>query len=83
MGQLAPLASGSAADGRVRQNLALAYAIAGDMTNALQTSRRDLPEAAAQRQLSYFMELKSLPVEDRSAAIRRNPAFFPQGSRDS
>ena len=51
--------------------------------NALQVSRRDLSEAAAQRQLSYFLQLRNLPVEARSAEIRRNPAFFPQGSRGS
>ena len=81
--QLAPLASSSRADGRVRQNLAFAYAMAGDYENALQVSRRDLSEAAAQRQLSYFLQLRNLPVEARSAEIRRNPAFFPQGSRGS
>lgn len=79
--QLLPLAKSSQADGRVRQNLALAYVMAGDMENALQTSRRDLPEAYAQRQLSYFLQLKSLPVEARSEELRRNPSFFPQSSR--
>lgn len=77
--QLAPLARSRSADGRVRQNLAFAYAMAGDMENALQTSRLDLGEASAQRQLSYFMQLKALPVEARSAELRRNPNFFPQG----
>lgn len=81
LAQLVPIANGSGADGRVRQNLAFAYAMAGDMANALQTSRRDLSEAYAQRQLSYFIELKNLPVEGRSAEIRRNPAFFPQSGR--
>ena len=78
---LTPISSGMQADGRVRQNLAFAYAMAGDMTNALQVSRRDLPEPYAQRQLSYFMMLKSLPADTRSAEIRRNPSFFPQGTR--
>ncbi len=78
---LAPIARSPEADGRVRENLALAYAMAGDMEHALQMARRDLPEASAQRQLSYFMELKSLPVETRSAELRRNPWFFPQPSR--
>ncbi|HZP99686.1 MAG TPA: tetratricopeptide repeat protein [Reyranella sp.] len=79
--QLAPIANGRESDGRVRQNLAFAYAMAGDLEHCLQISRRDLPEPLAQRQLSYFMQLKSLPVEARSAEIRRNPNFFPQGSR--
>ena len=76
--QLAPLARARGADGRTRQNLAFAYAMAGDMENALQVSRQDLSEANAQRQLSYFMQLKALPVEARSAELRRNPNFFPQ-----
>ncbi len=79
--QLAPLATGRGADARVRQNLAFAYAMAGDLTNALQVSRRDLDESSAQRQLSYFMELRSLPAEGRSTAVRSNPAFFPQSGR--
>lgn len=77
--QLLPIARSRGADGRVRQNLAFAYAMAGDLENALKTSRQDLSEADAQRQLSYFMQLKALPVEARSAELRRNPNFFPQG----
>ena len=78
---LAPIATAQGADARVRQNLAFAYAMAGDLTNALQVSRRDLDEPSAQRQLSYFMQLKSLPPEARSAEMRNNPYFFPQSSR--
>ena len=55
--------------------------MAGDLTNALQVSRRDLDEPSAQRQLSYFMQLRSLPLEARSAAVRSNPNFFPQAGR--
>jgi Flp pilus assembly protein TadD len=78
--QLAPLAMGRGADGRTRQNLAFAYAMAGDYENCLLVSRKDLDEASAQRQLSYFMQLRTLPVEARSAELRRNPNFFPQSS---
>ena len=78
--QLLPLANSRAADGRTRQNLAFAYAMNGDLENCLQVSRRDLDEASAQRQLSYFMQLRSLPVEARSAELRRNPSFFPQSA---
>lgn len=81
--QLVPIASGSKGDGRVRQNLAFAYSIAGDLDNALQISRRDLDERSAQRQLSFFMQLRSLPVEARSAELRRNPNFFPQSGGGS
>ena len=78
--QLAPLAASRAADGRVRQNLALAYAMNGDLESCLQISRKDLDEQSAQRQLSYFMQIRALPVEARSAELRRNPNFFPQAS---
>ena len=78
--QLAPLANSRAADGRVRQNLAFAYAMNGDLESCLQISRKDLDEKSAQRQLSYFMQLKALPIEARSAELRRNPNFFPQSS---
>lgn len=78
--QLTPLANSRGSDGRVRQNLALAYAMNGDLENSLQVSRKDLDEQSAQRQLSYFIQLRSLPIEARSAELRRNPTFFPQSS---
>lgn len=78
--QLAPLIGSRGADGRVRQNLAFAYAMNGDFENCLQVARRDLDEASAQRQLHYFMQLRALPVESRSAQLRRNPNFFPQSA---
>lgn len=77
---LAPIANTRGADARVRQNLALAHALEGDLDRALQASRADLDEASAQRQLSYFMRLRSLPVAARSIELRRNPSFFPQAS---
>ncbi|HSS82460.1 MAG TPA: hypothetical protein VLL30_01615 [Reyranella sp.] len=64
----------------MRQNLALAYAMNGDLESCLQISRKDLDEKSAQRQLSYFMQLKALPIEARSAELRRNSNFFPQSS---
>jgi Flp pilus assembly protein TadD len=75
---LAPLASSRNATPRIRQNLAFAYAMAGDLSNALQLCRRDMDEVSAQRQLSYFAQLRSLPPELRSAEFRRNPMFVPQ-----
>jgi Flp pilus assembly protein TadD len=76
--QLAPIATSRGSDARIRQNLAFAYAMAGDFENALQISRRDLDERSAQRQLYYYMQLKAMPVEQRSLEIRRNPNFMPQ-----
>ena len=52
----------------------------GALENCLLVSRKDLDEQSAQRQLSYFMQLRSLPVEARSAELRRNPSFFPQSA---
>jgi Flp pilus assembly protein TadD len=75
--QLTPLANSRGADRRVRQNLAFAYAMNGDLENCLLVNRKDLDEQSAQRQLSYFMQLRSLPIEARSAELRRNPSFFP------
>jgi Flp pilus assembly protein TadD len=75
--QLAPLASSRRATPRMRQNLAFAYAMAGDLSNALQLCRRDMDEIYAQRQLAYYAQLRSLPPEVRSAEFRRNPMFVP------
>ena len=50
------------------------------MEASLRASRQDLDEASAQRQLQYFISLRNLPVEVRSAELRRNPAFFPQST---
>ena len=77
---LAPIATARGSDARVRQNLAFAYAMGGNLENALQVSRADLSEADSQRQLSYFIRLRALPPYARSAELRRNPNFFPQGS---
>ncbi|TMJ26179.1 MAG: tetratricopeptide repeat protein [Alphaproteobacteria bacterium] len=73
--QLAPVAGSAQSDPRTRQNLAFAYAMAGDLENALQLCRRDLDERNAQRQLGYYMQLRALPPELRSAEFRRNPGL--------
>jgi tetratricopeptide (TPR) repeat protein len=73
--QLAPAAGSARADSRMRQNLAFAFAMAGVMENALQLCRRDLDERNAQRQLAYYMQLRALPPELRSAEFRRNPGL--------
>ena len=75
--QLAPLASSQNATPRMRQNLAFAFAMAGDLSNALQLCRRDMDERYAQQQLAYYAQLRSLPPEVRSAEFRRNPTFVP------
>ena len=66
--QLAPIAGLPQADSRTRQNLALAYAMAGDLENALQLCRRDL--------VAYYVQLRALPPEARRAEFRRNPGLL-------
>ncbi len=78
--QLAPVASSRKATVRMRQNLAFAYAMAGDLSNSLELCRRDMDEIYAQRQLAYYAQLRSLSPEMRSAEFRRNPSFVPQGA---
>jgi Flp pilus assembly protein TadD len=77
--QLAPLAGSRNADARTRLNLAFAYAMAGDLENSLQLCRRVLDEHYAQRQFAYFMQLRGLPPERRSAEFRRNPGLVVAG----
>lgn len=77
--QLAPLAGSRSADARSRLNLAFAYAMAGDFENSLQLCRRALDEHYAQRQFAYFMQLRGLSPEQRSAEFRRNPGLVAAG----
>ena len=49
------------ADIRMRQNLALIYALSGDMTLAETMTRRDLPPALATQTVDYFHELAAVP----------------------
>jgi hypothetical protein len=50
--------------------------MAGDLENSLALCRKDLDERYAQRQFSYYMQLRGLPVELRSAEFRRNPGLM-------
>jgi Flp pilus assembly protein TadD len=45
------------ADMRVRQNLALVYALGGDMAKAEELTRHDLPPALANQALDYYRQL--------------------------
>jgi len=83
IGLLAPVASGRRSTPRIRQNLAFAYAMAGDLSNALQLCRHDMNEIFAQRQLAYYAQLRSLSPEQRSAEFRRNPMFVPQNANSA
>jgi Flp pilus assembly protein TadD len=45
------------ADLRVRQNLALIYALSGDISKAADLTRRDLPPALARQTIQYYRDL--------------------------
>jgi len=60
---LEPLARDPAASPRMRQNLALAYRLAGRTEAARQTGRLDLDPAAVERNLGYYETLRALGGE--------------------
>jgi Flp pilus assembly protein TadD len=51
--------AGAGADVRVRQNLALIYALSGNMAQAEALTLRDLPPDLARETLAYYRELSS------------------------
>ena len=53
------------ADVRVRQNLALVYALSGDMAKAEELTRRDLPPALANATLDYYRQLAAAAPENQ------------------
>ena len=57
---LRPLAQRKGATARDRQNLALAYGLAGKVDEAAKFSRMDMDSQAVQRNLSYFAALRSM-----------------------
>ena len=57
------------AKARNRQNLALAYGLAGDLTAAERISRLDLDEEAVQNNLSYFAALAAVEDDRKRAAV--------------
>jgi Flp pilus assembly protein TadD len=67
---LEPAARASGADGRLRQNLALAYALAGDWEKARATAAQDVSPAELQRRLSQWAALARPSAQgERVAAI--------------
>jgi Flp pilus assembly protein TadD len=78
--QLVPLIGSRGADGRVRQNLAFAYAMNGDLEACLQISRKDSRRGERPAPVAVLHAAPALPVELRSAELRRNPNFFPQSA---
>jgi len=54
--------SGTGADARIRQNLALVLALKGDMLEAERLARSDLPPQVANQNIAYFRSLLSQPA---------------------
>jgi Flp pilus assembly protein TadD len=75
---LRPLVHSSSATTRNRLNLALVYGLAGETAMATRVSRVDLDDDAIRSNLNYYASLRSLPLAQRSLAIRSNSDYFPQ-----
>jgi Flp pilus assembly protein TadD len=67
-----------AATPRIRQNLALAYGLAGDEEKAAATAAIDLDPAKVQANLGYYEYLRLLHGKALAAAIGAHPAEAPQ-----
>ena len=66
---LSALAAEPGAKARNRQNLALAYGLAGDLTAAERVSRLDLDEESVQNNISYFAALAAVDDRRKRAAV--------------
>ncbi len=66
---LTEAASSVNATPRTRQNLALAYGLAGDTEKAAAVARRDLDEQTVKNNLAYYAMLRGLDDRARAAAI--------------
>ncbi len=73
---LRPLALRPGATARDRQNLALAYGLAGDVDNARKFARMDMDNREVERNLSYYAQLRSMadPVQ-RVKSVRSGYAL--------
>jgi len=74
-------ARNSAADGRVRQNLALALALSGDWTNARTIAAQDVPANQVDARIQQWMQLANpKSASDQVAAlVGVTPALTDQG----
>ncbi len=73
---LRPLALRRGATARDRQNLALAYGLAGDVENAKKFARMDMDSREVERNLSYYAQLRSMadPIQ-RVKSVRSGYAL--------
>jgi Flp pilus assembly protein TadD len=76
-------AGGPNATARTRQNLALAFGLAGQTADAEQVARMDLDEQSVQSNLAYYAVLRGMSPKERTEALLRpagqaqNPAAVP------
>ena len=75
---LQPLADGADSSARIRQNLAIAHALAGDMAAAERIGRIDLGQEAVETNLAYFQALKDGPAPSPAAAPLASAITRPQ-----
>jgi Flp pilus assembly protein TadD len=78
---LDPIARAEGAEARVRQNLALAHALAGDWTNARAIAAQDVPADQLDARLHQWMQLASpsKPSDQVAALIGVTPAASDPG----
>lgn len=78
---LEPIARAESADSRVRQNLALAYAFAGDWTNARTVAAQDVPANELDNRIHQWMQLANPahPSDQVAALIGVAPAAADPG----
>jgi len=80
---LRPIALDPEGTVRQRQNLALAYGMAGDMSEAARIARMDLDEASVQKNLAYYQILRARKgqVGDAKAVGAHRGSFTFEGTR--
>ena len=72
---LSPLVDSPNATARQRQNLALAYGLKGDESNARKIASRDLTPAAIDRNLKIYRELRNDPQHSLAMANIGRPGY--------
>jgi Flp pilus assembly protein TadD len=78
---LGQAARGNGADSTVRQNLALAYALSGDWTNARTVAAQDVPAAQLDTRIHQWMQLAkpAHPADQVAALVGVTPAAIDHG----
>jgi Flp pilus assembly protein TadD len=67
---------------RMRQNLALLYAMKGDLTQAEAYVRRDMPPKIAEQNMAYYRQLRAgIAVDDKTAPPAKGRAMARAGKQ--